>query len=59
MYMSLLNKIQDKLKGKKVVNPTNHSKKTSQSLSNLPNNEKLKVLDYLNSIKDLHKENEQ
>ena len=57
--MSLLNKIQDKLKGKKVVNPTNHSKKTSQSLSNLPNNEKLKVLDYLNSIKDLHKENEQ
>ena len=56
--MSLLTKIQDKLKGEpEVQKASGSSQETIKSLNNLPDSEKLKVLEYLNSLKDLtHKE---
>ena len=53
--MKLLSKIQNKLNGEPVAKTTGSAKESIKSLNSLPDHEKLKVLDYLQSLKDLHK----
>ena len=51
--MNLLAKIQNKLKGEP-DKTTGSAQQNIEQLNKLPDSEKLKVLDYLNSLKDLH-----
>jgi hypothetical protein len=57
--MSLLSKLQGRLHGKPEDSKPSGEPKTVSSLESLPEDEQLKVLDYLNTVKDLHKEHGQ
>ena len=52
--MNLLAKIQNKLKGEPETKTTGSAQQNIEQLDKLPDSEKLKVLDYLNSLKNLH-----
>jgi hypothetical protein len=56
--MNLLGKLQNKLKGEPVSNSTGSAEESIKALNNLPDSEKLKVLDYLQSLSNLHDNNE-
>ena len=52
--MNLFTKIHNKL-NVKAVKPTASKKDSVKSLNKLPDKEKVKVLEYISSVKDLHK----
>jgi hypothetical protein len=56
--VKLLSKIQDKLHSRPVNKSTGpaNNEEANKALLSLPDSEKLKVLDYLSSLKNLHKD---
>jgi hypothetical protein len=55
--MSLLNKVQARLHSKPADNkPAGNAEPEINTLNKLPDNEKIKVLDYLQTVQDLHKD---
>jgi hypothetical protein len=56
--MSLLTKIQDKLHGRSGGKTPDSAEESIKSFNNLPDSEKIKVYDYINSLINLHKEDE-
>ena len=52
--MNLLEKIQGKLHSGSEAKTSDPAQTGVSKLNNLPDQEKLKVLDYLSSVKDLH-----
>jgi hypothetical protein len=56
--MNLLQQVKQKLNDKPVDKSAGRIKEV-HALSKLPDHEKVKVLDYLSAVKDLHKDHEQ
>jgi len=52
--VNLLAKIQNKLNGTPEAQPSGGAEREIEQLNKLPDGEKLKVLDYLNSLNNLH-----
>jgi len=52
--MNLLTKIQNKLKGEPETQNSGSTSSPIEELNKLPDQEKIKVLDYLKSVNELH-----